>query len=135
MEKFYIGLANGIHDPAMAVVDSDGEVIYAEGTERPLQNKRAMGLTADLRETVRRVIKEHCNPHAEFVVAKPLSQRAHRVLRVLNVLGATDHEQLPRRPGVMTKFLLEKNVLFAQTWLAYTSICALRRKHCRHFTN
>ena len=70
MEKFYIGLANGIHDPAMAVVDSDGEVIYAEGTERPLQNKRAVGLTADLRETVRRVIKEHCNPHAEFVVAK-----------------------------------------------------------------
>ena len=50
MEKFYIGLANGIHDPAMAVVDSDGEVIYAEGTERPLQNKRAVGLTADLRE-------------------------------------------------------------------------------------
>ena len=124
MEKFYIGLANGIHDPAMAVVDSDGEVIYAEGTERPLQNKRAVGLTADLRETVRRVIKEHCNPHAEFVVAKPLSQRVHRVLSVLNLVGATDHEQLPRRPGVMTKFLLEKNVLFAETWLAYTSICS-----------
>ena len=37
-------------------------------------------------------------------MAKPLSQRVHRVLSVLNVLGATDHEQLPRRPGVMTKF-------------------------------
>ena len=47
----------------------------------------------------------------------------HRVLRVLNVLAATDHEKLPHRLGVMTKFLLEKNVLFAQTWLAYTSIC------------
>ena len=110
MEKFYIGLANGIHDPAMAVVDSDGEVIYAECTERPLQNKRAVGLTADLRETVRRVIKEHCNPHAEFVVAKPLSQRVHRVLSVLNVLGATEHEQLPRRPARFEIFVCTSGI-------------------------
>jgi len=122
MEKFYIGLANGSHDPAMAVVDSDGEVIYAEDAERPVQNKRAIGLAADHRETVRRVIKEHCNPHAEFVVAKPLSQRAHRILNVLNLLGVTDHEQLPRHSFARTKFLLQKNVLFAQTWLSYTSL-------------
>jgi carbamoyltransferase len=122
MEKFYFGLANGFHDPAMAVVNSDGDVVYAEASERLLQHKRAMGLTADLRETVRRVIKEYCHPKAEFVVAKPLTRRVKTILYWLSVFGATDHERLPRRSAAMTKFLLEGNVMFAQTWLAYTSL-------------
>jgi carbamoyltransferase len=121
-EKFYFGLSNSLHDPAMAVVSSDGEVLYAEASERLLQHKRAMGLTADLRETVRRVIKEYCSPQAEFVVAKPLSRRVDHVLRWLTLVGATDHERLPRRDGKMTKFMIENYLLFALTWQAYSSI-------------
>jgi carbamoyltransferase len=122
MEKFYFGLANNLHDPAMALVGPDGDVLYAEASERLLQHKRAMGLTADLRETVRRVIKEYCSPQAEFVVAKPLTRRVENLLNWLTLVGATDHERLPRRPAGMTKFLIEKNVMFALTWQSYTSI-------------
>jgi carbamoyltransferase len=121
-EKFYFGLSNSLHDPAMAVVSSDGDVLYAEASERLLQHKRAMGLTADLRETVRRVIKEYCSPHAEFVVAKPLSRRVENLLRWLTLVGVTDHERLPQRDGKMTKFMIENHLLFALTWQAYTSI-------------
>jgi carbamoyltransferase len=122
MEKFYFGLANNLHDPAMAVVGPDGDVLYAEASERLLQHKRAMGLTADLRETVRRVIKEYCSPQAEFVVAKPLTRRIENLLHWLTLVGVTDHERLPQRPGAMTKFLVEKNVMFALTWQSYTSV-------------
>jgi len=121
-EKFYFGLSNSLHDPAMAVVSSDGDVLFAEASERLLQHKRAMGLTADLRETVRRVIKEYCSPQARFVVAKPLSRRVDNILRWLTLVGATDHERLPQRDGKMTKFMIENHLLFALTWQAYSSI-------------
>ena len=78
-QKFYIGLGNTFHDPAMAVVSSEGEVLFAEASERYLQNKRAYGLTADVRETTRRVIKDYCDPQASFVVAKPWSHRIEPV--------------------------------------------------------
>ncbi|MEA3146545.1 MAG: hypothetical protein QOI53_2074, partial [Verrucomicrobiota bacterium] len=45
MQKFYIGLGNTFHDAAMAVVSSEGEVLFAEGSERNLQSKRAYGMT------------------------------------------------------------------------------------------
>jgi carbamoyltransferase len=122
MERFYFGLSNNLHDPAMAVVSPDGEVLYAEASERLLQHKRAMGLPADLRETVRRVVKEYCSPQAEFVVAKPLTRRVENILHWLTLVGVTDHERLPQRPGGMTKFLLEKNAMFALTWQSYTSV-------------
>jgi carbamoyltransferase len=40
-QKFYIGLGNTFHDPALAIVNSAGEVLFAEASERYLQNKRA----------------------------------------------------------------------------------------------
>ncbi|MBF0442733.1 MAG: carbamoyltransferase [Oligoflexales bacterium] len=41
MTKNYIGLAVTSHDPALAIVNSKGKVVFAEATERYLQNKRA----------------------------------------------------------------------------------------------
>ncbi|MFT7561256.1 MAG: carbamoyltransferase [Flavobacteriales bacterium] len=39
--KIYLGLASTAHDPAVAIVDSDGKVLFAEAAERHLQDKRA----------------------------------------------------------------------------------------------
>ncbi|AFZ24137.1 hypothetical protein Cylst_1888 [Cylindrospermum stagnale PCC 7417] len=38
MNCYYIGLANTCHDPAIAIVDSTGNVLFAEALER--QGKR-----------------------------------------------------------------------------------------------
>jgi carbamoyltransferase len=121
METYYIGLANTFHDPAMAVVNPRGELVFAEASERPLQNKRAICCAADLRESVRKVIREYCDPRAEFVIAKPWSSRLSRFLELMKVMGVTNHEKLARHSDAMTRYLVEKHVMMAQVWLQYAS--------------
>lgn len=121
METYYIGLANTFHDPAMAIIDPAGKVVYAEASERFLQYKRAIGCAADERETVHRVLRDHCDPKARFVIAKPWSDKAHRFLEYLKLRGMTNHERLPMQSERMTKFLFGEHVLFSQGWLQYSS--------------
>lgn len=121
MDTYYIGLANTFHDPAMAVVDPAGRVVFAEAAERYLQSKRAMCSAADQREMVRRVLRDHCDPKARYVVAKPWSAKLNRFMGFLHLIGATNHERIPGRPGRMTRFLVGKHVLFAQLWLQHAS--------------
>jgi carbamoyltransferase len=115
--KFYVGLATTYHDPAIAVVNSEGKVIFAEASERCLQQKRAFCSAADVREIVRQIVTEYCDPRAEFVVAKPWSQKMHRFMDFMAALGATNHELLPRRPENMTKYLVTKDSLFGTLWI------------------
>ncbi|MBV9488737.1 MAG: hypothetical protein JO069_03305 [Verrucomicrobia bacterium] len=121
MQKYYVGLANTFHDPALAVVNSTGEVLFAEASERCLQSKRGYGMMADVRETVRRVIDEYCHPSAEYVVAKPWSQRLHRFLNLMHLIGATDHERIPRRSQKLTRYLVGEHTLCVDLWLQYAS--------------
>lgn len=44
---YYIGIASGFHDAAIALVNEYGEVVFAEATERFTQNKRALTTVAD----------------------------------------------------------------------------------------
>ena len=37
--KYYIGLSVTYHDPALAIIDEQGKVLFAEATERYMQNK------------------------------------------------------------------------------------------------
>jgi carbamoyltransferase len=47
VNKYYIGLSITYHDPALAIVNDQGVVLFAEATERYLQNKRALNCPAD----------------------------------------------------------------------------------------
>ena len=47
MKRNYIGLATSLHDPSIAIVNSKGEVVFAEATERYVQNKRAPLISPD----------------------------------------------------------------------------------------
>jgi carbamoyltransferase len=47
MSQWYLGLSTTVHDPALALVDAEGTVRFAEATERFLQDKRAWGVTPD----------------------------------------------------------------------------------------
>lgn len=46
-QKYYIGVASGFHDAAIALVDDNGNIVFAEATERFTQNKRALTTLAD----------------------------------------------------------------------------------------
>ena len=122
MRTFYIGLATTFHDPALAVVGPSGEVLFAEATERYLQDKQAYTSAADVRGLVRRVIRDYCEPDAAYVVAKPWSSGFCRLMEFNYFSGITNHEKLSRRPRGMTRYLVDKSILFHSLWQQHTSL-------------
>jgi carbamoyltransferase len=72
--RYYVGLSHSIHDPALAIVDEAGAVVFAEATERPLQNKRAWHAPPDLLHYVPEVLKAWCEPEAEIVLCTTWSR-------------------------------------------------------------
>ena len=69
MSRYYLGLSTSGHDPAFALVNEQGKVLFAEATERFLQDKRAWGAAPDHPEHLAEVLSKYCEPDAEFVVA------------------------------------------------------------------
>ena len=120
MKKYYIGLAATYHDPALAIVDDPGEVIFAEATERYRQYKRAFNCTPDNRPTIIKVIKEHCDPDAEFVVAKTWSRLLHFKTGNLFRLGLLNHRRLVKTSGKMTKYLARMYQIFCNANLQFS---------------
>ena len=47
MTTWYLGLSTSGRDPALALVDAGGQVVFAEATERLVQDKRAWGVVPD----------------------------------------------------------------------------------------
>ena len=78
----YIGLSVTGHDNALAIVNSQGKVVFAEATERYLQNKRAFCSPPDDFLRIRNLIEHYCEPGAELVVAKTWSDKAPGALEV-----------------------------------------------------
>jgi len=66
--KNYIGLAISAHDPSIAIIDKNGELVYAEGAERRLQSKRAWGNPPDHVNYIEELVSQYCDPDADTVV-------------------------------------------------------------------
>ncbi|MDD5579820.1 MAG: carbamoyltransferase C-terminal domain-containing protein [Methylobacter sp.] len=69
MNKYYIGLSVTYHDSALAIIDAQGEVLFAEATERYLQNKRALNCEPDQLLLVPGLLEQYCLAPDEFVIA------------------------------------------------------------------
>lgn len=97
----YIGLACTGHDNALAVVDSQGAVVFAEATERLLQNKRSYNCIPDNPLLIDKIIKEYCEPDAQIVIAKSWSGAATSILGKESELAAErlDREYRPFSAG------------------------------------
>ena len=80
-KKYYIGLSTSPHDPSLAIVDDQGEVIFAEDSERYLQNKRAWCSPADDFIRIGKILKEYCSENAEFVIATSWRQKFFKRLQ------------------------------------------------------
>ena len=68
-KRYYLGLATTFHDPALALVGPDGDVIFAEATERYLQYKRAPNCEPDSAPRMASFLAEHLPGDAELVIA------------------------------------------------------------------
>jgi carbamoyltransferase len=82
----YVGLACTFHDPALAVVNSRGEVVFAEGTERACQTKRALHCPPDSMSFLDRILRVHQEPGSQLVVARSWSDRYPTRLAILDRL-------------------------------------------------
>jgi carbamoyltransferase len=98
--RFTVGLATTFHDPAIAILGPDGEVLFAEASERYLQFKRAPGCEADLVARMPELAREWLTPDANVVVATSwgpqftefLERRAAAGHFALDRLAASSHE-------------------------------------------
>ncbi|MCU0736574.1 MAG: nodulation protein nolNO [Methylotetracoccus sp.] len=82
---YYLGLSVTYHDPALALIDEHGEVLFAEASERSLQSKRALNAEPDQLYYLPAVLQAHCHGDADFVVA--LNWRRRRPLYETVVAG------------------------------------------------
>jgi hypothetical protein len=62
--KHHIGLACTFHDPALAIVDEEGRLLFVEATERHTQCKHSLNIPADQRLWVKKIIETYCDPSA-----------------------------------------------------------------------
>jgi carbamoyltransferase len=93
--KYYIGLSITYHDPALAIVDDKGKALFAEATERYMQNKRALNCAADPLLRVKDLLAQYCPSADEFVIAinwrrkRPLYEIVVSALGCLMAIGLT----------------------------------------------
>ncbi|SMF94933.1 carbamoyltransferase [Methylomagnum ishizawai] len=84
---YYLGLCNTYHDPALAIVDAEGNVLYAEATERYLQYKRALNHAPDDLHLLPALLREYCPDARRFVVAGNWRSRRPLYERLAQYLG------------------------------------------------
>lgn len=69
LKQYFIGLSVTYHDPALAIVDENGDVLFAEATERYLQYKRAINCEADPLLRLPQLLSDYCAAAGQFTIA------------------------------------------------------------------
>jgi len=67
--KNYIGMSTSPHEASLAIVNNQGDILYAEATERPLQSKRAWGSVPDHINFIDKLTECYCDPDLATVAA------------------------------------------------------------------
>lgn len=105
MKRNYIGLANSCHDGGISIVNSEGELVFAEATERYLQNKRAFNVAPDLFLRTTELITEYCEPNAELVIAYSWSDQTEtQTLRGIDLIDS-NLDAVKKIYGVVPEYL------------------------------
>ena len=82
MKRNYIGLACTGHDNAIAIVNANGELIFAESTERHMQIKRAINCPPDNPiHLIQTILDQYCDKDADIVIAKSWSEKLSQIFQ------------------------------------------------------
>ncbi len=137
--KIYLGLCTTYHDPAIAVVDGEGAVVFAEATERCLQAKRGLNCPPDPLLQVTAWLQDYCDPRAEWLIAsnwfsrRPWYEAASRFLGYFRPSGLVAKGYRDRST------FLEKYKLFHMLACQNASLplggVNLVRRACEYFPN
>jgi carbamoyltransferase len=124
----YIGICCTMHDAAICVVNSSGEVVFAEAAERHLQSKRAFASAADDPLFIERVLKEYCEPEADIVAAKNWSATSLAMLRLADILQSAARRLMPLRHRLSPHLDTARYVLKSQLGASAVASESLRFK-------
>lgn len=97
-KRNYIGLATTFHDSAVAIIDDQGDVRFAEATERYYQNKTAVNVAPDAYQRIYQLINTHCDPDAELHVCHTWSENAASIASEDLAILPDDPDELARLP-------------------------------------
>ena len=120
-KRYYIGLATTFHDPALAIVGPNGDVLFAEATERFLQYKRAVNCEPDTVTRMPDLLKEYLEPDAEVVVATTWSEQYTDFLDRSAGVGQFDVSEITKLPAELNRSLTpikSERALISQLHLA-----------------
>ncbi|ESS71335.1 nodulation protein NolNO [Methyloglobulus morosus KoM1] len=93
MSTYHIGLSVTYHDSALAIVSEAGEVLFAEATERFLQNKRALNCEPDQLFRIPELLAQYCPNPKKIVIAsnwrkkRPIYENIVKNLGILSAPG------------------------------------------------
>jgi len=107
MKKYIIGLSVTYHDPALAIVDGQGKVLFAEATERFLQNKRALNCEPDQLALITRLLARYCSDADEITLAINWQKQRPWYETVVNQLGCLSAQGLLKQGIKRLRSLLE----------------------------
>lgn len=74
-KRNYIGLSTTFHDSAIAIVNDQGEVVFAEASERFLQDKKAINNSPDHMYRIAKLIEKYTDVDADLVVAHSWTEK------------------------------------------------------------
>jgi carbamoyltransferase len=83
----YLGLGSTYHDPALALVDHEGSILFAEALERPLQYKRGMNMEPDNPFVLPDLLKSYAEPANRIVVASNWRAKRPWYERLAQIMG------------------------------------------------
>ncbi|MGO4664728.1 carbamoyltransferase family protein [Bosea sp. 2RAB26] len=108
--SYTIGLATTFHDPAIAIVGPDGEVLFAEATERYLQYKRAPNCEPDSAPRMESLLKRYIPAGAPVQIATSWSGEFTGFLEQMSRTGAfTINELLKLSPELNRSLVPERS--------------------------
>ncbi len=100
---FYLGLATTFHDPALALVGPDGDVLFAEAAERYLQYKRAPNCEPDPGTRMAGLLERYLPEGSELVVASSWGEPFSDFLKGQAASGAFDLTALAAHPSTLNR--------------------------------
>jgi carbamoyltransferase len=106
--RYTIGLATTFHDSALAIVGPDGDVLFAEATERYLQLKRAPHCAADQSARMTELVHDYLQPGAEVVIATSWGPQFTEFLARRGAVGQFGVDAIAKLSGELNRSMVPK---------------------------
>ena len=135
--KVYVGLGTTFHDPAMAIVSEKGEVLFAEGTERWLQDKRAFFARPDHTLHSATALKKYSPaPMSAAVIARSWNEASLRGwIESASNGGDLLFDEVDRLAGFTVSDLLEQHEVSGKHMAGYLRMAGVQPVELRDYTH